>query len=70
MIEIDEISNENVLLDVSESAKEHISGSIAIPYQEFLQGDSLKSCLAEEGHRLQPMSTGCLNPWGMKMSGS
>ena len=43
IIEIDEISNENVLLDVSESAKEHISGSIAIPYQEFLQGDSLKS---------------------------
>lgn len=43
MIEIDEISNENVLLDVSESAKEHISGSLAIPYQEFMQGNSLKS---------------------------
>ena len=43
MIEIDEISNADVLLDVSESATEHISGSLAIPYQEFMQGDSLKS---------------------------
>jgi len=31
------------LLDVSESSKEHISGSLAIPYQEFMEGDSLKS---------------------------
>lgn len=43
MIEIDEITNSDILLDVSESAKEHISGSLAIPYQEFMQGDSLKS---------------------------
>lgn len=43
MVEIDEITNSDILLDVSESAKEHISGSLAIPYQEFMQGDSLKS---------------------------
>ena len=43
MIEIDETSDSDVLLDVSESATEHISGSLAIPYQEFMQGDSLKS---------------------------
>jgi len=43
MIKIDDISNADVLLDVSESSKEHISGSLAIPYQEFMEGDSLKS---------------------------
>ena len=43
MIEIGEISDSDILLDVSESAAEHISGSLAIPYQEFMQGDSLKS---------------------------
>ncbi len=43
MIEIDDISNADVLLDLSESANEHISRSLAIPYQEFMEGDSLKS---------------------------
>lgn len=43
MIEIDEISNSDVLLDVSANAAEHISGSLAIPYNKFQQDDSLKS---------------------------
>ena len=43
MIEIDEISKSDVLLDVSENATEHISGSLAIPYNEFMLNNSLKS---------------------------
>jgi hypothetical protein len=42
-IEIDEISKSDVLLDVSENAAEHISGSLAIPYNEFMLKNSLKS---------------------------
>lgn len=43
MVGIDEISSSDVLLDVSESATEHISGSLAIPYGEFMEDDWLKS---------------------------
>jgi len=41
---IEEISGIEVLLDVSESAKEHIPGAVAVSYEEFiLGGDTLKS---------------------------
>ncbi len=43
MIEIDEISDSDVILDVSENATERISGSLAIPYPEFMQDNSPKS---------------------------
>ncbi|HNU40033.1 MAG TPA: sulfurtransferase, partial [Methanothrix sp.] len=36
MVEIDEVSSSDVLLDVSESATEHISGSLAISYEDFM----------------------------------
>ena len=37
MVEIDEVSSSDVLLDVSESATEHISGSLAISYEDFME---------------------------------
>lgn len=43
MVEIDEVSSSDVLLDVSESATEHISGSLAIPYEDFMEDDSPRS---------------------------
>ncbi|MDD4162679.1 MAG: rhodanese-like domain-containing protein [Methanothrix sp.] len=43
MVEIDEVSSSDVLLDVSESATEHISGSLAIPYEDFMEDDLPKS---------------------------
>ena len=43
MVEIDEVSSSDVLLDVSESAAEHISGSLAIPYEDFMDDQKPKS---------------------------
>jgi len=43
MVEIDEVSSSDVLLDVSESAIEHISGSLAIPYEDFMEDQQPKS---------------------------
>ena len=43
MIEIDEVSSSDVLLDVSESATEHISGSLAISYEDFMEDQKPKS---------------------------
>lgn len=43
MVEIDEVSSSDVLLDVSESATEHISGSLAISYEDFLEDQKPKS---------------------------
>ena len=43
MVEIDEVSSSDVLLDVSESANEHISGSLAIPYEDFMEDQKPKS---------------------------
>jgi len=43
MVEIDEVSSSDVLLDVSESATEHISGSLAIPYEDFMEDQKPKS---------------------------
>ena len=43
MVEIDAVSSSDVLLDVSESATEHISGSLAIPYEDFMEDQKPKS---------------------------
>lgn len=44
LVPLDEISGSEVLLDVSESANEHIPGAVAVSYEEFiLDGDTLKS---------------------------
>nr|HPM27225.1 rhodanese-like domain-containing protein [Methanothrix sp.] len=43
MVEIDEVSSSDVLLDVSESATEHISGSLAISYEDFMEDQKPKS---------------------------
>ena len=43
MVEIDEVSSSDVLLDVSESATEHISGSLAICYEDFMEDQKPKS---------------------------
>ena len=43
MVEIDEVSSSDVLLDVSESATEHISGSLAISYGGFMEDQKPKS---------------------------
>lgn len=46
LVQIDEISGSDVLLDISEkseNATEHIPGSIAIPYTDFLRNNTLKS---------------------------
>ena len=43
MVEIGEVSSSDVLLDVSESATEHISGSLAIPYGGFMEDQKPKS---------------------------
>jgi thiosulfate/3-mercaptopyruvate sulfurtransferase len=40
---IDEITGTVVLLDISENATEHITGSIAIPYTDFLNGTNVRS---------------------------
>lgn len=40
---IDEVSSAAVLLDISENATEHITGSIAIPYTDFLNGTNVRS---------------------------
>jgi thiosulfate/3-mercaptopyruvate sulfurtransferase len=43
MVEIGEVSSSDVLLDVSESATEHISGSLVIPYEDFMEDQKPKS---------------------------
>jgi thiosulfate/3-mercaptopyruvate sulfurtransferase len=43
MVEIDEVSSSDVLLDVSESATEHISGSLAVSYEDFMEDQKPKS---------------------------
>jgi len=43
MVEIGEVSSSDVLLDVSESATEHISGSLAISYGGFMEDQKPKS---------------------------
>ena len=43
LLPIGEVSGTDILLDISENATEHIPGSIAIPYTEFLRNSSLKS---------------------------
>ena len=40
---IDEITGTVVLMDISENATEHIMGSIAIPYTNFLNGTNVRS---------------------------
>ena len=40
---ISELSGTEILLDISENATEHIPGSIAIDYTEFLNGSSVRS---------------------------
>jgi thiosulfate/3-mercaptopyruvate sulfurtransferase len=43
-VPLDEVSGSEVLLDVSESANEHIPGAVAVSYEEFvLDGGTLKS---------------------------
>ncbi len=44
LVPLDEVSGSEVLLDVSESANEHIPGAVAVSYEEFiLDGGTLKS---------------------------
>jgi thiosulfate/3-mercaptopyruvate sulfurtransferase len=46
LVPLDEVSGSEVLLDVSESANEHIPGAVTVSYEEFiLDGDTLKSWL-------------------------
>jgi thiosulfate/3-mercaptopyruvate sulfurtransferase len=40
---INEVTDSQVLLDISENATEHIQGSIAIPYTDFLNGTNVRS---------------------------
>lgn len=40
---IDEVTGSVVLLDISENATQHIAGSIAIPYTDFLNGSNVRS---------------------------
>jgi thiosulfate/3-mercaptopyruvate sulfurtransferase len=43
LVPINEVSSAEVLLDISENATEHIKGSIAIPYTDFLSGTNVRS---------------------------
>ena len=43
LVPISEVSSDEVLLDISENATEHITGSIAIPYTDFLSGTNVRS---------------------------
>ncbi len=43
LVPIDEISDSDILLDISANATKHIPGSIAIPYTSFLNGTYLRS---------------------------
>ena len=43
LVPIDEVTGSQVLLDISENATEHITGSIAIPYTNFLNGTNVRS---------------------------
>ena len=42
LVPIDEVTGSQVLLDISENATEHITGSIAIPYTNFLNGTNVR----------------------------
>jgi len=43
LVPIDEVPSDCILLDVSDNATEHIQGSIAIPYTNFLHEGNLRS---------------------------
>lgn len=43
LVPIDEADDTAIYLDISEEATEHIPGSIAIPYDEFLNGTTMRS---------------------------
>ena len=43
LVPIENVSAADILLDISENATEHIQGSIAIPYTEFMDNGSLLS---------------------------
>ena len=43
LVPIDEADDTAIYLDISEDATEHIPGSIAIPYDEFLNGTAVRS---------------------------
>lgn len=43
LVPIDEADDTAIYLDISEEATEHIPGSIAIPYDEFLNGTTVRS---------------------------
>ena len=43
LVPIDEADDTAIYLDISEDATEHIPGSIAIPYDEFLNGTTVRS---------------------------
>ncbi len=43
LVPIENVSATDILLDISENATEHIQGSIAIPYTEFMDNGSLLS---------------------------
>jgi thiosulfate/3-mercaptopyruvate sulfurtransferase len=40
---IEDVTGSMILLDISENATEHITGSIAIPYTDFLNGTNVRS---------------------------
>jgi thiosulfate/3-mercaptopyruvate sulfurtransferase len=43
LVPIEDVSATDILLDISENATEHIQGSVAIPYTEFMDNGSLLS---------------------------
>jgi thiosulfate/3-mercaptopyruvate sulfurtransferase len=43
LVPIEDVSGTDILLDISEEAPEHIQGSIAIPYTDFMNNGSLLS---------------------------
>jgi len=43
LVSLEDVDSSCILLDISENATEHISGSIAIPYTQFLSEGNLRS---------------------------
>ena len=43
LLPIEDVSDNYVLLDISENATEYIQGAIAIPYNDFLNSTTVKS---------------------------
>ena len=43
LVPIEDVSGTDILLDISEEAPEHIQGSVAIPYTNFMNNGSLLS---------------------------